>query len=93
MVAIIDILLIEPEGLDILKKKYPNSMVLNPIESQHTTRKCVIVIPEEEYDDYCDLLLERGLAMSSNYFVNRIKRDKKFADKVKVRLAELVENL
>lgn len=87
MKTIIDILILGPEELNIIKDKYPKCRILQLTNSDHMIQQYQVTINHENEDDYFMFLLDNVIAMSSSNFYSRVKSDKAFADRIKKRIA------
>lgn len=92
MGSIIDILNIMLSDIGVIRSKYPDCLILNPaFRDYDTAQKIVIVIPEEDENNYYDFLLDNGIATSSKEFTYRVSHEKQFADRMIERATKLME--
>lgn len=91
MGAIVDILHLVQEEFCIVKNRYPDCLVSSRTSSCNVIQRYRVIIPHEIEDSYYVFLLENCIAMSSANFINRIGSDKKFAERMKSRIAKAIE--
>lgn len=92
MGAIIDILHLGENELCLIKAEYPYCQVTNQTNSHHIIQKYRIIIPDEVEDSYYLFLLDNCIAMSSANFLCRVDSDRKFAERMRARIEEAIEN-
>lgn len=87
MGAIVDILLLDPDNTDLLKKQYPGCVLTNLSNTAHRLQEYKLIVPELDlYDDsYYFFLYDNLIAMSSRNFLARFEYDKHFRDTIRAR--------
>jgi hypothetical protein len=84
---IIDTLLIGTEDLTIITGRYPRCKVTKFTNPRHMAQQYRVRIQGEDEECYYNFLLDNRIAMSSNNFYYRVKSDRRFADRMKARIA------
>lgn len=88
MGAVVDVLLIGKAGILQLQKKYPKAVVRNMTNSNQTTQKYRVIIPDEELEDgYYEYLVDTCMALSSLNFRSRLESDPSFKERMTARAA------
>lgn len=93
MGAIVDTLYLGAEELSIITREYPACKAINRSHTKFKIQKYQVIIPHEEnsHDSYYIFLIENGIAMSSKNFVGRIASDKRFVERMRSRVTELMD--
>lgn len=86
LVKIMDVLLLGPEELKILRDKYISCKINNLTSSEDLIQQYRLSMQVEDEEDYYNFLLDNCMAMSSHNFYSRVKVDKSFADRMKKRI-------
>ncbi|GFO55570.1 hypothetical protein GMSM_25770 [Geomonas sp. Red276] len=93
MGAIIDTLLLGEAELDVIKNEYPTCIITKQTNSHHIIQQYRIILSDEDEEDYYYFLLEHSIAMSSMNFIGRIRNDKLFRDKMRLKVSHTIERL
>ncbi|ADO00788.1 MULTISPECIES: hypothetical protein [Citrifermentans] len=83
--SITDTLLLGPEELVELCKRYSTCQVEKLTTSKNLFQQYRVHIEGEDEEGYYNFLLDKGLAMSSDSFYTKMKSDKTFARRIKRR--------
>lgn len=92
MGAIVDVLHLGQKELCLIKVEYPNCLAINQTNSSHIIQKYRVIIPDEDEDSYYMFLLDNRIATSSANFLCRVENDPKFAESMRARMADHIEN-
>ena len=94
MGAIIDILHLGKNGINLVKAKYSGAIITNMTKTDHIIQRYRVIITTEDWyeDNYYNFLVDNSISMSSTVFCTRIESDQKFAERMRARVANTIEN-
>lgn len=85
---ITDVLILGPDELKAVCDQYPDGKIDQLSSSDNLIQQYRITVEVEDEEDYYNMLLDNSIAMSSHNFYNRVKVDKRFAERIKKRNLE-----
>lgn len=85
---ITDVLILGPDELKAVCDQYPDGKIDQLSSSDNLIQQYRITVEVEDEEDYYNMLLDNSIAMSSHNFYNRVKVDKRFAERIKKRSLE-----
>jgi hypothetical protein len=90
MGAIVDIMWIDKGNIELIRNRYPASVIRNQSECGIGIQKFRVIIPNEDpYDDsYYFFLFDNLIAMCSRNFQARLVEDEKFRERIRARAEE-----
>jgi hypothetical protein len=88
-----DVLFLDPEGISLIKSKYPQCTFTNLTNTTNPTQRYKLVIPidDPDHNEYYIFLLDNLIAMSSTNFLARLNRDEYFSRKMLARFKSNLE--